>query len=250
MTAPSGRDGRTYIRLTVDFFDSPKIAPLSPSAKVALLRMIAYSRQMLTDGFLPDAVMKRFGTERQWGSLLDNDPERPSLSRVDGGYLLHDYEEHQQTRAEIQARRSAGAAGGRAKAAARQGAVALPGLDEPHTVEAPAPRSARATRVPDPFPVTPDLVREGRRIAPLVDLEAEHEAFMDYWRGAPGSRGTKLDWTGTWRNWMRRAQKDAERAAGRPGRASGGADRVTNEDRNLEAYHARYPMGGGQSELA
>ena len=29
------------------------------------------------------------------------------------------------------------------------------------------------------------------------------EKFKDHWRAAPGSRGVKLDWQATWRNWVR-----------------------------------------------
>lgn len=32
--------------------------------------------------------------------------------------------------------------------------------------------------------------------------------FRDYWRAVPGAKGRKLDWDGTWRNWMRRASDD------------------------------------------
>jgi hypothetical protein len=29
------------------------------------------------------------------------------------------------------------------------------------------------------------------------------EGFKDYWVSVPGSRGVKLDWFATWRNWIR-----------------------------------------------
>jgi hypothetical protein len=34
--------------------------------------------------------------------------------------------------------------------------------------------------------------------------KANLEKFRDYWRDQPGQKGTKLDWAGTWRNWVRR----------------------------------------------
>lgn len=37
-----------------------------------------------------------------------------------------------------------------------------------------------------------------------LDPQAVGERFTDYWRAAPGSRGVKLDWSATWRNWCRR----------------------------------------------
>lgn len=47
-------------------------------------------------------------------------------------------------------------------------------------------------------------------------MSYEHEKFMDYWTSVSGSRGTKLDWDATWRNWMKRAVENlrpAERQA-------------------------------------
>ena len=31
--------------------------------------------------------------------------------------------------------------------------------------------------------------------------------FKDYWAGVAGSKGTKLDWFATWRNWVRKQKK-------------------------------------------
>jgi hypothetical protein len=39
---------------------------------------------------------------------------------------------------------------------------------------------------------------------PQVNIDREHENFLDYWRG----HGTKMaDWSATWRSWIRRAPK-------------------------------------------
>lgn len=35
--------------------------------------------------------------------------------------------------------------------------------------------------------------------------ERELSRFRDYWVGVPGSKGVKLDWQATWRNWIRKA---------------------------------------------
>lgn len=34
------------------------------------------------------------------------------------------------------------------------------------------------------------------------------DTFRDYWVAQPGSKGTKLDWFATWRNWVRRVVND------------------------------------------
>jgi hypothetical protein len=76
-----------------------------------------------------------------------------------------------------------------------------------------APRSERATRVPDDFMPDEELrawfVEE--KLPAVIDGKREHEKFMDYWLGCPGVRGRKLDWRRTWRNWMREAADRASR---------------------------------------
>jgi hypothetical protein len=76
-----------------------------------------------------------------------------------------------------------------------------------------APRK-RGTRLPDDFTVTDDMRAWARQHTPLVG-QTETDAFIDYWRAVPGQKGCKLDWHGTWRNWMRRANADVDRRPGR-----------------------------------
>lgn len=66
-----------------------------------------------------------------------------------------------------------------------------------------APATTKATRIPVPFQVTDEMVAWGREHTPGLDLKRHTDAFVDYWTAAPGARGKKLDWTATWRNWMR-----------------------------------------------
>lgn len=124
-TATAPKDDRLFIRITLDFFDSEKVFPLSPAAKLAFIEMIAWSARQHTDG----RIRKRLALAR-WTSgvveeLLDSDPERPLLAEGENDYFIHDYAEHQQTTADIEAvreaRRAAGRKGGLAKAAAQKG---------------------------------------------------------------------------------------------------------------------------------
>lgn len=124
-TATAPKDDRLFIRITLDFFDSEKVFPLSPGAKLAFIEMIAWSARQHTDG----RIRKRLALAR-WApevveELLDSDPERPLLAEGENDYFIHDYAEHQQTTADIEAvreaRRAAGRKGGLAKAAAQKG---------------------------------------------------------------------------------------------------------------------------------
>lgn len=75
-------------------------------------------------------------------------------------------------------------------------------------------KTARKTKIPDPFMLTADMRQWAADTAPAVDVRSETENFVDYWRG---EAKTKADWPATWRNWMRRAQKDAGSRRGQPG---------------------------------
>lgn len=95
----------------------------------------------------------------------------------------------------------------------------------------PAPK---ATRIPDDFAMTPEMIAWGRENFPHLDGDAITAEFVDYWRGVPGAKGTKTDWIATWRNQVRRV---AERTAQPPvqhGRPSG-PRRATTDERMEQA---------------
>jgi len=79
--------------------------------------------------------------------------------------------------------------------------------------EEPSGSSKRATRLsPDWQPDIDFAISEG-----LTAAEANREAdrFRDHWRGKGGQAGTKIDWTSTWRNWIRKAADDRRSKFGR-----------------------------------
>lgn len=92
----------------------------------------------------------------------------------------------------------------------------------------------RGTRVPEPFPVTSEMVAWARENTPDVDGRATTDEFVDYWRGRPGREGCKLDWAATWRNSMRREQKLIN---GRRSRAS--PNGVNAHDAKIAAFMSR-----------
>lgn len=72
--------------------------------------------------------------------------------------------------------------------------------------------TARGTRIPDDCPSADDVAwmrAERPDLAPSV-VAAK---FRDYWRGVPGSRGCKVDWPATWRNFVRGERAPPARAA-------------------------------------
>lgn len=74
--------------------------------------------------------------------------------------------------------------------------------------EGPARRPSR--KCPKDFAVRPDLIEAMRRECPGVDLERETAKFRDHTFGT-----ARVDWDGTWRNWIRKAAEIAARNAPR-----------------------------------
>jgi hypothetical protein len=74
---------------------------------------------------------------------------------------------------------------------------------------------SKGSRLPDDFAITDDMREWARAKAPRCGV-TDHEAFVDYFRAAPGAKGVKLDWPATWRNWMRKAEESRWRGNGRP----------------------------------
>lgn len=74
-----------------------------------------------------------------------------------------------------------------------------------------APSAKRGCRLPvDWQPSDDDVVFA---VDLRVDWRREAEAFRDYWFSKPGASAAKLDWSATWRNWIRRStQKLAVKA--------------------------------------
>lgn len=115
----TGKDARLFAKFAIDFPGSPKIAPLSDAAFRAFVEAVCYSREYRTDGFIPAGVARKQWSDDALAELSTNHPERPTLVAVEGGWSLHDFADHQMTNADIEAKRRAGAAGGRAKASNR-----------------------------------------------------------------------------------------------------------------------------------
>lgn len=70
-----------------------------------------------------------------------------------------------------------------------------------------APKRKRGARLPEDWLPSQESIRTIRSEFPWVTsehLEREHRKFRDYWHSKT-TGATKLDWEGTWRNWMRKA---------------------------------------------
>lgn len=131
-------DKRMWAVLTVEFPDHPKIEVLSDAAFRVLIEMILWSRKHLTDGVVPAGVVAKRWAKTQTETdaltqsvtqlltelptqnktplreLLMNDCQNPSLSQNNNGdFIIHDFLEHQQSKADYTARKARNTANGR-----------------------------------------------------------------------------------------------------------------------------------------
>jgi hypothetical protein len=118
---------------------------------------------------------------------------------------------------------------------------------------------ARGTRIPDDFRLTREMVAWGEENFPNVNGEKETAKFIDHFRAATGTNAVKRDWPATWRNWIRRAEKDypqsvgARAAAMTPATSDLRAAQAQASLQELKADLARggpFPRNGAPIELS
>lgn len=77
-------------------------------------------------------------------------------------------------------------------------------------------KQQRATRLPsDWMPGESDFDFAAKE-RPDLNPEAVAQRFRDYWHGIAGQKGTKLDWSATWRNWVRNEKSVPGMASSKP----------------------------------
>ena len=117
--ASRSKDQRLFFKLHNGMPEHPKVIGLSDEAFRALVTLWCWSHRNQTDGKVAPAVAVRVAGATAVAELLASG----MLEDVDGVYYLHDYLEHQESKAEIEAsretKRRSGAQGGMAAARKR-----------------------------------------------------------------------------------------------------------------------------------
>lgn len=68
-----------------------------------------------------------------------------------------------------------------------------------------AQRSARGTRLPDDWVLSPaNMLFARQRSLTERETRREHDKFVAHYRAAPGDRGLSRDWDSTWQSWVMR----------------------------------------------
>ena len=105
----------------------------------------------------------------------------------------------------------------------------------------------KATRWKEESSVPEDWQQWARDKFPHLDVAEEAEGFVDYWTSKP-TQATKLNWPGTWRNWIRKA---ATQQRGKQNAKSQRTARPTTTGRHPitgETVEERYQRLYGNSE--
>lgn len=123
------KDQRLYAKFVQDFPDDPKIRPLSDAAFRCWVEAICWSRQHMTDGHLPNRLARARWSLDALAELCANDPQKPSFEETENGWYIHDYGEHQVTKADMLARQE------HAKEAGRRGGLARAKQTAKHTAK-------------------------------------------------------------------------------------------------------------------
>lgn len=107
------------------------------------------------------------------------------------------------------------------------------------------PKSKKGTRLPDQFFLTTEMREWAAQKKPGVDLNLETEKFCNYFRSAPGTKGVKLDWVLTWKNWILNANGYGSNQNGNTTRNE--PTRKTSAERLSEYDFSEFPT---EAELA
>jgi uncharacterized protein YdaU (DUF1376 family) len=79
-----------------------------------------------------------------------------------------------------------------------------------HIVEAPQPKKERTkgSRLSTDFVLHDEWIAFCKQERPDLNPQKVFDGFKDYWVAKAGAAGIKLDWTATWRNWVRNQRQE------------------------------------------
>ncbi len=92
----------SWFRVDDGFHNHPKVIAAGTAAVGLFARCGSYCSQQLTDGYVPDEVVRGYGTRAQIDRLI----RVGMFERVDGGYQLHDFLDRNPSRVEVLSERA------------------------------------------------------------------------------------------------------------------------------------------------
>lgn len=171
------------------------------------------------------------------------------LDGDDGSYTVHDWAIHNPWAAAYDKRRESAMHAARMRwACESHAAPTKPQCPIPiDTLPVPkqkldAPPSAppdRGKRLPADWQPTPEQIAWAKAKRPDLDPAVQAEMFRDHWHAKPGKDGRKVDWAGTWRNWIRNGRAITRPPPSAP-RVGGSPEKPPEDPKVAAAKHAAY----------
>lgn len=97
----------TWVKVDDGFPEHPKALAAGPLGLALWLCGLCYASRQLTDGFIPEGALRRLSDVPQAARHADRLVEVGLWERVEGGWRIHDYDDHQRTREQVETEREA-----------------------------------------------------------------------------------------------------------------------------------------------
>ena len=174
----------TWFKLDDTFPDHPKVVAAGGQAAWLYVAGLAYCSRGLTDGHIPAAVVARLTDLPKPAELAAKLVAVGLWVEQDGGYAVHDYADHQRTRAQIDADRDRWKTQKRRQRDDTTGPMSA--VDIPRTSRGVRGMSAEVSAV--------DITRSPRNVrAPETETETETERVNGCSQYKPGTRGRSIE---------------------------------------------------------
>jgi hypothetical protein len=245
----------SWFKVDDGFHSSRKVLSIPKRARFAAVGLWtvagSWSADQLTDGHVPDYMIKEWGAPPAAPEAL---VDAELWERTHDGYLFRKWHEYQPSKQDVDAERAASRERMRELRAKRKGKKPLEQAEQGDVFGRTGPNGSENVRNPDPtrpdptrptyegvrregqagtripadFKATPEMIRWALDNAPNVNREASTQKFKAHYRSVSGPAQFKTDWVAAWEAWL---LGDQERAAAGPQQFKTGAERRMDQGR-------------------
>jgi hypothetical protein len=182
-----------WVRIDDQIAHHPKFIAAGPIAAWLWVCGNAYCNKYLTDGFIPAAAIRTIGVVTNASKWAEQLVEVNLWERVDGGYRVHDFHDHNPSAADVRTRREQDRLRKRQGESGNGSSPALSGAESEqiptgiHAESGEIPRARAQVPVPSrPFPSNPNQNPEKKEPS---SANADYDAFVTAYPASRRVRG-------------------------------------------------------------